>query len=230
MSRLTMQRIAAVQADVATALARSSAGSTLSAAEQDRLLAQACIESCELLRDWLDDPWWSAARHGGKRPAREFVPAQDEFANFLGTDLKAYLNHAREAGIDVGDELIDEAYEKVKATTRRFPRLSRDQLFAEAQNRVGSLRSEVCQLASQAADDVKSAAWRRNVRKALVKVSGLLLTMVLTVAGPQTVAHDVAGWGHAAVQVVDVLTLHHAAGQAQPGTRVAPPHAGPRVR
>lgn len=234
MSGLTIQRIATVQADVVTALAGSSADSTLPEAEQDRLLARACTESCHLLREWLNDPWWSAARHGGNRPVKEFVPAQKEFAEFLRTGLKSYLNVAREAGINVSDESIDEAYEKVKATARRFPRLNRDQLFDEAQTRVISLRDEVCQAASQATDKAESAAqraaWRRRAKKTLVKVSGALLTMVLTVAGPHAVAHDVAEWGHAAMQVADVLTLHHVADQAQPGTRVTPPPAGPRVR
>ena len=57
MTSVTAERIAAVQAHITEAVTRTSAGSTLPRQEQDMLMAQSCAEACDLLKDWLDDPW-----------------------------------------------------------------------------------------------------------------------------------------------------------------------------
>jgi hypothetical protein len=236
---VTTERIAAVQAHIIEAVTRASAGSTWPEPEQDRLLAQTCAEACDLLKDWLADPWWDRTRPAGDGAIAEFVPAQKEFAEFLGPMLKASLDRASQHGISVPDSLVDDAREKVAATARRFPRMRRQQLFQEARIRVSSLQQEVCGLASQIADKIHpatvpapDAAWRRKARKVLGDVSGVLLAMILAMAGagPHAVAQNAAEWGHAAVGAVEVITVHYLADQAQPSLRVAPSRAGPQLR
>jgi hypothetical protein len=48
--------IEAVQSHIYDALAQTTEHSTLTDEQRDRLLAQASIESCELLSAWLDGP------------------------------------------------------------------------------------------------------------------------------------------------------------------------------
>jgi hypothetical protein len=233
------ERIAAVQAHIVEAVTRTSASSTLAGPEQDRLLAQSCAEACDLLKDWLADPWWDRTRPLADGLVRESVTSQREFAEFLGPMLKASLARAGQGGVSIPESLVDEAREKLAATARRFPRMRRQQLFEEARIRVSSLQQEVCGLAVQIASTIRQpaapapdAAWRRNARKALGKVSGVLLAVALAMAGasPDTVARNAAAWGHAAVQAVEVITVHYLADSAQPSVHVAPARAGPRLR
>ncbi len=57
MNAVTIERIARLNALVRAAV-RDTADKP--AAEQDWLLAQACADTCRLLRDWLDSDEWSA--------------------------------------------------------------------------------------------------------------------------------------------------------------------------
>jgi hypothetical protein len=229
---VTIDRIAVVQAHITEAVTRTSARSTLSEQEQNKLLAQSCAEACDLLKDWLADAWWDRSRPSSDTPIREVVPTQKELASFLGPMLKASLARARQGGVDVPDALVDEAREKVAATARRFPRMGRQQLFRQAADRVRTLQEEVCGLASQIGAATRSAAWRRKARKALGKVSGLLLavTLAMTSAGPHAVAQNTAEWGHAAVRAAEVITVHYIADRAEPNLRVAPSYSGPQIR
>lgn len=231
---MTVERIAAVQAHVTEAVTRTSASSTLPAEEQDRLLAQSCAEACDLLKDWLADPWWERTRPSGDGPIREYIPTQKEFAEFLGPMLKTSLARAGQCGVTVPDSLVDEAREKIVATARRFPRMGRKQLFRQAEERVRSLQEEVCGLASEIsskARPVTDSAWRQKARKALGKVSGVLLAVTLAMAGagPHAAAHNAAGWEHAVVRGVEVITVHYIADRAEPSLRVAPSRSGPRI-
>jgi hypothetical protein len=236
---VTAGRIAAVQAHLTEAVTRTSASSTLPAPEQDRLLAQSCAEACDLLKDWLADPWWDRSRPSDDRPVSDFIPAQKEFARFLGPMLKDSLARFSQCGISIPESLVDEAREKVAATARRFPRMRRRQVFEEARDRVSSLQQEVCGLAAQAdslirpdTDQVPETTWRRKARKALGKVSGVLLAVALAMAGasPHAAAQNFAEWGHDAVQAVDVITVHYLADRAHPSVHVAPSSQGPRIR
>jgi hypothetical protein len=236
---VTAERVAAVRAHIADAVSRSSADSTLPELEQDRLLAQSCAEACDLLKDWLDDPWWDKVRPSQDDLVSEFVPAQKEFTKFLGPMLKASLAYADKYGMSIPDSLVNEAHQKVAATARRFPRMRRRQLFEEARIRVASLQREVCGLSGQLSSSIHSAtalasdaAWRQKIRKTLGKVSGLLLAVALAMAGvsPHAAAQNAAEWGNAAIQTIEVITVHFVADRAQPSMRVAPPRVGPQLR
>jgi len=243
MPELTLARIATVQAHVTEALTRTSDGSTVPRAEQVRLLAQACVESCDLLSLWLEDSWWNEARPDADRPIKEFVPSQKEFTAFVGPTLTGFLERMRQNGMSVPSDLVEQAYTQLRATARRS-RMNRRALLSTARSRITSLQGQVCQIASQAAqaaksddaaestDEVKHDSLWRRARKTLLKVSGVLLPIavaLITSTTPHIAAHDVMVWGHEVVHVIDVMTVHHLASQAEPGVRVAPPSAGPRV-
>ena len=62
MASVTIDRIDGVRRDIADAVNRTAPGSTLPEPEQERLLAQACTETCALLTDWADSPQWEDLR------------------------------------------------------------------------------------------------------------------------------------------------------------------------
>jgi hypothetical protein len=229
---VTIDRIAVVQAHITETVTRTSASSTLSKQEQNKLLAQSCAEACDLLKDWLADAWWDRSRPSSDTPIKDVVPTQKELASFLGPMFKASLARAGQGGVHIPDSLVDEAREKVAATARRFPRMGRQQLFRQAADRVGILQKEVCVLASQTRSAEEAAAWRRKSRKALGKVSELLLAITLAMAGagPHAAAQNAAEWSHAAVRAAEVITVHYIADRAEPNLRVAPSYSGPQVR
>jgi hypothetical protein len=236
MANVTVERIAAVHAHVAEAVTRTTPGSTLPEADQDRLLAQGCAEACDLLKDWLLDPWWQEAGGARDTVVKEHVPTQKEFAKFLGPMLTDVLTRA---GMNVDRSLVDGTREKVAATARRYPRMRHQQLFELAKDRVDALQQTVCKLAAQAAeaarpaaDPARRAAWKRLAHKALSKVPDVLLAAVLAMAfaGPHAVAGSTAAWGEAAAHAAQVVSVHYLADRAQPGVRVAPPRAGPGLR
>lgn len=234
MAHVTIERIAAVRAHITEAVISTTPSSVLPPSEQDRLLAQSCAEACDLLRDWLADPWWERLRSSGDGPVREFVPAQREFTEFLGPALKDAMAQAGERGLKIPDpgSLVDDARQKVVATARRYPRLRRQQLFSEARDRVDALRVEVCKLVGMAHRETPTdPAWRRAARKALSKLPEVLLAVVLALVAPPALASAQSALAAApsGIHAVDVMTAHHVAAQAQPSMRVAPPHAGPRV-
>jgi hypothetical protein len=237
---VTIDRIAAVHADVVEAVIRTTTSSPLTASEQDKLLARSCAEACDLLQDWLADHWWEQTRPTSDRPVKDYVPTQKEFAKFLGPMLKDAMLRAGQSGLAIDESLVDQAREKVAATARRFPRMGCQQLFDEARTRVTALRQEVCGVAAQfrsladqaePADSTRLGAWRRRARKALGKVSGVLLAVALAMAGasPHVAMRDAAAWEQAAAHATEVITVHHLAYSAEPGVHIAP-RAGPRMR
>lgn len=237
MASVTVERIAAVHAHVVEAVTRTTASSTLPEAEQDRLLAQGCAEACDLLQDWMRDPFWERSRPAHNSPLKQYVPTRQEFAEFLGPMLKDAMVRACQGRMSVDESLVDQARDKLAATARRFPRMGRQQLFDEARKRAEALQQEVCGLAGQladaarpAADPARRATWRRLARKVLRKVPGALLAVVMAMAGagPHAVVQNAAAWGEAAAQAAQVVTVHYLADQAEPGVHVAPPRAGLR--
>ena len=227
MAHVTIERIAAVQAHIVETVARTTPSSVLPESEQDRLLAQSCAETCDLLNDWLADPFWERLQSLGDGPVRESVPSQREFTQFLGPSLKDAMVQARERGITIPDpdSLVDEARQQVVATTRRYPRLRRQQLFSQARDRVERLRDEVCKLVGIAnRESPHDPFWRRAARKTLSKLPDVLLAVALALVAPAAITTAQSG-----IHAVEVMTVHHVAAQVQPAVPVAPPQTGPRV-
>ena len=240
------ERVETVQRHVYDALARTSVQSTLSEEEQDRLLAQACVESCDLISDWLESPEWENLRPAGHQPIADSIPDWARIRPFLDplkeTVARISRHQEKLPGLPETSDpaaYIDNAIRSAEYTARRHRRYNRRQLFATATERLRELRASVCGLAAEfagdlraRADDQESQRKRRERRKRALSVLGIvanvLLSVSLTMAGasPHDVRQHVPEWGHEAVKV---LFVHHLAQSAQPSVRVAPPRLGPRV-
>ena len=95
MTVVTIERIARLNALVRAA-ARDTADEPT--AEQDRLLVQACADTCRLLRDWLDSDEWSA-RRAPRRPQYPQAAGQD-YLDLLDRALGDLLDRAAQlAGV-----------------------------------------------------------------------------------------------------------------------------------
>src|ERR1700722_2073299 len=119
MAHVTVERIAAVQAHIVEAITQTSPSSKVPESVQDWLLAQSCAEACDLLNDWLADPWWERTRPAGDDPITKWVPTQQEYAQFLGPALKDSLAQADRHGFTIPDSLVDEARDSVAANAPR---------------------------------------------------------------------------------------------------------------
>lgn len=240
MDQVTIERVAMVQAHILDATLKTSADSTLSAPEQDRLLAQSCAEACGLLRDWLGSGWFGQVRPTDDRPLAEAVPTAEQFTRFLGPIFENALSHAAQAGITIDTSALQDARVKVAALARRYRRMKRRELFDAAEERVSALRDEVCQVATrlgnmlQAGEEPgpRAEQLRHRARRALTTVRNFLPALALAMAGamlgvgPHQMAQNVSEWGHEAASVV---LVHHVAELARPTVRVAPPRMGPQV-
>jgi hypothetical protein len=228
--------IDAVQRYIYDALARTADGSTLPADEQDRLLAQASVEACQILTQWLDSFEWEELRPSSRAPIGDAIPDWERIKQFL-SPLKETLtriaarqsnNHGTQEIFDPAD-YVDKALEAARQTAGRYRRRKRDDLFRQAGTRINSLRTEVCDLATGFADKTQSAARRKRARSVLAKVAGLLLTLSLAMAGasPSQMRQNIPEWGHDAVRV---LFVHNIAAAAQPGVPVTLPQLGPQIK
>jgi hypothetical protein len=227
--------IEAVQRRIYDVLAQTSELSLLPDEEQDRLLSQACAEACDVLTRWLDSPEWEAARPTSRAPIADAIPDWQRVKPFLDPLEETLTAIARRqqdlpSAREIGDpaRYIDRVIKAAGETARRFRRYDRQALFEEATGRISRLRDDVCALAGDLKGETKSAERRKKARSVLGRVAGLLLTLLLTMAGvgPRDVAQHMSEWGHEAVKV---LVVHHAAETAQPEARLAPPRLGPRV-
>ena len=228
--------IETVQRHIYDALVQTSERSTLPGDEQDKLLAQACAEACDVLTSWLASPEWAALAPSGRGPIADAIPDWERIRPFLDPlrdTLAAIAQRQKDlpAVREIGDpaRYVDGIIAAAGQTARRFRRFDRQELFAEATGRVGRLRTDVCALAGDLKGQTATAERRKKARSVLGKVAGLLLTLSLTMAGagPHDVAQHIPQWGHEAVKV---LVVHQVARTAQPQVTVAPPRLGPRVR
>jgi hypothetical protein len=225
---VTVERIAALQADIAAAINQTSEHSPLPKQQQAAILAQCCAETCGLLSDWSAGRWWEWLRPFGDGPVSDYVVDQHEFQNVMGPMLKDFLDRASRHGMSVDPGYVDQAREAVAAAAKARPR-KRQKLFQTAKDHVEALQKEVCTLAQDLRHPEPSPAKWRRARSLLTKVSAtLLLPLILAMAGagPSQAAHDLSDWGHEAVKV---LALQHLADSAQPHLHVRSPHAGPRL-
>lgn len=257
-SSISIGRIEAVQRHIYDALTQSSDGSTLPEEEQDRLLAQACVETCDLLTGWLNSPQWQGLRPAGAVPIAKAVPDWEQIRPLLEPvkeTLAAIAQRQHDLPImrEIGDpdRYIKEVIEAAAKTARRYPRLDGQKLFDEANTRSAKLRDDVCKLASEFKADFKQRAedatklaeqkaedavklaeqksrWRRRTRKLLNKIPTFLLAASMTMAGAV-----MSTTPHAVAQNVPAwgqMVVHQVAQVAQPEVKVAPPRMGPRVR
>ncbi|MGA2829794.1 MAG: hypothetical protein ABSF03_27205 [Streptosporangiaceae bacterium] len=238
---MTIDRVAMVQAHILDAILKTSGNSALPGPEQDRLLAQSCAEACDLLGDWLGSGWFRRARPADDGLLADAAPTAGQFAEFLGPIFEDALTRAAQAGVTIDVSDLQDARAKVAGLARRYRRMRSRELCAAAEGRVGALRDEVCQAATQLREMLQTAdeqgpraeRSRHKARRALQKVKGLLPAVALTVAGamlgvgPHQMAQSVSEWGHDAARVVAV---YHIADLAQPTVRMAPPRIGPQVR
>jgi len=234
MASVTVERVAAVRRDILDALLKTSPGSTLPAAEQDRLLAQSCVEACHLLRDWLESGWFAQARSASGGLLAAAVPTAAQFAEFLDPAFTDTLRRIATYGIPIEVAALERARAEVEALARRHLRSTRNQLFGAAQTRVADLRDEVCQAAPRI--QKSPTAYRHRTQRELKKVAAFLPTVALTLGGamlgvgPHQMEQSVSAWAHDAAQVVVAYQL---AELAQPGiaislptARISPPDAG----
>jgi hypothetical protein len=235
--------IEAVQSHIYDALARTTEHSTLTDEQQDRLLAQASIESCDLLSAWLDGPDWDGLRPSVKETLADTIPDWERMRPFLDPlrdTLIRFSQRQKDIAIGDPDEYIDRIIKDAESTGRRHRRLDRQQLFDTATERLGPLRTTICGLAGELtgdletrANDAESKRKRKDRRKKVLSVLGTIATVLLSVslamagANPHDVRQNIPDWGH---EAVNVLVVHHVAASAQPGVRIAPPRLGPQVR
>jgi hypothetical protein len=251
---VTIDRVDALRRHIADAVTQTSGLSTLPEQEQDRILEQACGEACELLRDWLASQQAVASRAAANAPLRDFFKDQPGFADFLSPLFADALKRAAgdsapgAAEMATAREAAARAVKEAAATARRHPRMRSQDIFEVAVKRVRDLQGEVCKLADQlrgarldgervaagkaepAAGDARHRVWRRKALKILKTVGTILLplsvSLALSVGGPRQAVQNASAWTNAA----RVVIIHDLAAHAQPGVRIAPPHAGPQVR
>ena len=235
-----LAEIKKVQDDILNALVRTNPPTTLSADEQDSLLAQACSEACGILDRWVKSTPWEELRPKTREAIADVIPDWQAIRPFLAP-LGVTLGRVTErrpslAGIpEIGkpEDYIDDLITRTESTSRRHPGFTRQQLYTEATNRIKTLRSSVCSLAGDFAKGAKNRArLRAAARSALKWTAGFLFSAALLTIGltPQAVAHDAPAVVH---EAVSVALVHQLAWTAQPTVRVAPPqlgtHLGPRI-
>jgi hypothetical protein len=230
MASVTVERLAMAQARILYATDSTSENSTLPIGAQDELLAETCADACQLLGDWLVSGWFQQAQPEAEGLLADALPTSAQFTKFLGPIFASELQRISERGIQIDVGQLEQARAGVAALARRHRRLKPADLFPVAEKRVQALTREVCQAASLMKK--APAASRHKARRALKKVAAFLPTVALTVggamlsAGPAQMEQSVSAWVHDAAQVV---VVYHLADLAQPGIRISPPSAGPRV-
>jgi hypothetical protein len=209
---------------MAVAINRTSGHSTLPRVEQARILGNSCAEACSLLGDWLRSPWWDEMKpsRGGSKPIAEFVPSREHFEHLLGPTLRdAYARAAQQCGMIVSSSDVDAARAAVEATARRFPRMTRRQLYEVANGRVDSLKQQVCEMSVHLHNQVKMEESRRKARESGRRAVGVCTAFILAIAGysPSAARANLSEWGKTAIEVI---TVFHIAESALPEVPVAP--------
>ena len=219
---------------VADVVARTSEHSALPGREQDRLLAQACAEVCDLLGDGLASEDWSGLRPRISARVADALPRREDYAGFLDQWLADALTRACQVvgTISPAVSLVTEARDAVERTAGRHVMWKQRDLFDTADRRVRELRAETCQLAGDLRSTVMAGsavdARQRRARTALKKGIGMLPALVLAIGGvsPAQMEANLAAWGHEAVRVVTVYLI---AEQAQPDMLIEPPWLEARI-
>ena len=233
---VTFEMIDVASRRIRDALAQTAPGSVLPEDQQDKLLAQASAEACNVLTQWLDSFQWAALTSAAGALIGDAIPQWARVKPFLDPVRETLTRIAarQQNGSEVPDAAayVDNALAAAERTARRYRRRKNTELFTLAANRIDSLRAEVCRLATEWTANPPSgerrAEWHKRTRWVLRKVPGLLLTLSVAMASasPAEMAHNIPAWGHDAVQV---LFVHNIAAAAQPGDPIVLPRLGPHV-
>jgi hypothetical protein len=249
--RMNPDVVDAARRHIAEALASTSGHSTLPDDEQDRVLAQACAEACDVLGSWLESTSWaglSPAGTSGLRAVSDCVADWERLRPFLSSVREALGRMAgQQADAPGGPETedpesyVDKLIRSAAYTARRNRRLDGHGLYQAATSRLDALRNRACGIAGEfAADAAKRASdaddqetarrrkdRRRRARSVLLTVANVLLTVGLSMASasPAAMRQNIPEWGH---DVTQVLFVHQIAHTAAPTVSIAPPQAGPR--
>jgi hypothetical protein len=233
---VSLDEIEVVQWHVQEALTRTTARTTLSEEEQDTLLSQACAEACDILERWVTGSAWEGLRPAGRGPIADVIPDWQRVRPFLEPLSRALSRISeRRPGVTGMPEIkdpeayVDQLIKQAESTGRRHRRFDREELYAEATQRIKVLQSSVCAVAGDFAKGSKTRARVRAVARTVLKqVGGFLFGAALIMVGvtQPALAHAAPVLLHEAVKVVFV---HQAAQAAQPSVRVAPPQLGPRL-
>jgi hypothetical protein len=227
--------IEAAQRHIYDALAQTSAHSTLTEDEQDTLLAMACAEACVILNAWANSSDWGELAPSGPfamKPIADDAGDWKHIEPFLDPlkETVSRISARRRMGGGTPEmldpaEYIEKIISRVKYTSRRFRRLSRHDLYLEANRRMRALEDQVCiisrELGARVDDSEKRRERRSRARAILGTVDGLLLSVSLAMAsaGLSAVRQHIPQRGHEAVQV---LVVHHIADTVTPIARLTP--------
>jgi hypothetical protein len=224
MTAVTFKRIDQLYGDLTEIVNDPIAVSELSPEEQNRRVAKGCVQVCELLKDWLTGDVWNGMRASVVGPAADFAEYREQLDPMLQT-LPDFLEQASGRMRDVRPELVDQARQALKAAAVRD-----QELFKNAEGRVGALRDEVCELARMLCDhnvaiEEKTKA-RVRARQWLAAITALLPALVIAMASvsPSQVAVDIEQWTRdvrTAIVIVDI-----AATAAIPSRQTGPPGRG----
>jgi hypothetical protein len=236
---VTEDRILRERLRIVRVLAMTAPGSDVPEAEQNRLLAECCAESCRLLEDWLASSWWDGLRPSGDGTVADHVP-DEEITAYLNGKMATVLERAGADGPAVSESAVEDARAAMAAAAQRHRRMRQDHLYRIAGQRIRKLTREVCTLAGHLRDTAaqagaaaaqaeatraQAAARRKRARATLDKVGAVLLPIALFMAstGPQQASHTLSEWGHEAVHAFVVYDL---AVHAEPELGIAPPGPG----
>lgn len=172
--------------------------------EQNRSLAENCRQVCDLLEDWLKSDVWNSLRASA---ITNFAKDQQQFDSLFPT-LQDVLERAGGHLKKDFPKYVGEAREALRAAA------DRDQLlFQKAEDKVGELKGEICELAALLSDrnaehDEKTKA-RVRARKLLNGVIMLLPSLVMAMAGvsPSQAGHNLTQWGQEALKVIVIQDI-----------------------
>lgn len=231
---ISPEMIEAAQRHIYDALARTSSHSTLTEDEQDTLLAMVCAEACVILDAWANSSDWGELAPSGPfamKPIADDAGDWKHIEPFLDPlkETVSRISARRHMGgtpeiLDPA-EYIEKLISRVKYTSRRFRRLSRHDLYLEANRRMRALEDQVCiisrELGARVDDSEERRERRSRARAILGTVDGLLLSVSLAMAsaGLSAVRQNIPQRGHEAVQV---LVVHHIADTVTPIARLTP--------
>jgi hypothetical protein len=227
MPAVDFKRIDQVYDNLTATLIATTASSKMPVAEQDSRLAESCRQVCDLLTEWLKGEVWENLRASVRGPVADFVQDQEQLDRLLPT-LQDVLERASGSLIEAVPEYVGQAREALRAAAARDQKL-----FQQAEDKVGALKSEVCELAAQlsnrkATHDQKTNA-RVKARKKLATVILLLPPLFMAMAGvtPHQAGTNLGQWGQILISATAFQDIKDITARADlPDQPPGPPSVG----